>query len=34
VNCGPDADPAGEWPAQWSITDVAPVVMSHFEHRA
>jgi hypothetical protein len=34
VNCGPDADPTGEWPAQWSITDVAPVVMSHFEHRA
>lgn len=34
VNCGPDADPSGEWPAQWSITDVAPVVMSHFGQRA
>ena len=34
VNCGPDADPTGEWPVQWSITDVAPVVMSHFEQRA
>ena len=33
VNCGPDLEPAGNWPAQWSITDVAPIVMSHFEQR-
>jgi hypothetical protein len=34
VNCGPDADPTGEWPAQWSISDVAPIVLSHFEQRS
>jgi hypothetical protein len=33
VNCGPDLEPAGDWPAQWSITDVAPIVLSHFERR-
>ncbi len=32
VNCGPDLDPsAPNWPAQWSIADVAPIVISHFE---
>jgi hypothetical protein len=31
VNCGPDLGGNGEWPAQWSIADVAPVVTSHFE---
>ena len=34
VNCGPDlGEAAGEWPAQWSIADVAPIVLSHFEQR-
>ena len=33
VNCGPDVDPGGDRPAQWSITDVAPIVLSHFERR-
>jgi predicted AlkP superfamily pyrophosphatase or phosphodiesterase len=34
VNCGPDlGESAGEWPEQWSIADVAPLVISHFEHR-
>lgn len=31
VNCGPDLDPGGSWPAEWSITDVAPIVIAHFE---
>jgi hypothetical protein len=30
VNCGPDLDGAPSEQRQWSITDVAPVVMSHF----
>ncbi len=34
VNCGPDLDPGGAWPVEWAITDVAPIVVSHFEaHR-
>ncbi len=34
VNCGPDLGAAaGGWPAQWSIADVAPIVVSHFEQR-
>ena len=33
VNCGPDVQPDGDWPGQWSITDVAPIVLSHFERR-
>jgi hypothetical protein len=35
LNCGPDLDAAKEgWPAQWSITDVAPVVLEHFRAAA
>jgi hypothetical protein len=31
VNCGPDLGGDGDrWPAQWSISDVAPIVVSHF----
>ena len=30
VNCGPDLGGQSEWPGQWSITDVAPVVLDHF----
>jgi hypothetical protein len=33
VNCGPDLDDAADAPREWSITDVAPVVMSHFGAR-
>ena len=34
VNCGPTwTEPSGEWPAQWSIADVAPIVSRHFEQR-
>jgi len=43
VNCGPNLEgegggkaggKAGTWPAQWSIADVAPIVVSHFDQRA
>jgi hypothetical protein len=30
VNCGPDLGEQNGWPGQWSITDVAPVVLDHF----
>jgi hypothetical protein len=30
VNCGPDLAPRSSERGQWSISDVAPVVMSHF----
>jgi hypothetical protein len=30
VNCGPDLGGQDGWPGQWSITDVAPVVLDHF----
>ena len=33
VNCGPDLDDAAAAQRGWSITDVAPVVMSHFGAR-
>ena len=34
ANCGPAAEPDRDWPTQWSITDVAPIVLSHFEGRS
>jgi hypothetical protein len=33
VNCGPDVERSPDG-AEWSITDVAPIVLSHFEQRS